>query len=119
MVLVRLLPVAPFVVVSLFAGAARVGLTAFALGTAMGMAPGLIGMTVFGSQVGGALGGAGHFNIWLIAGVFAVIAAISLLARRFALRGNRPERSPRFTAVACKPPGPPSPARSISGRAQG
>ena len=88
MVLVRLLPVAPFVVVSLFAGAARVGLTAFALGTAIGMAPGLIGVTVFGSQVGEALGGAGHFNIWPIAGVVALIAAISLFARRFALRGN-------------------------------
>ncbi len=96
MVLVRLLPVAPFVVVSLFAGAARVGLTAFVLGTAIGMAPGLIGMAVFGAQVGGALSGDGHFNIWLIAGVIAVIAVTSLLARRVALRGNRPGRSARI-----------------------
>jgi uncharacterized membrane protein YdjX (TVP38/TMEM64 family) len=91
MVLVRLLPVAPFVVVSLFAGAARVRLTAFTLGTAIGMAPGLIGMTVFGSQVDRALGGKGPVDVWLIAGVFALIAAILLVARRFALQGSRPE----------------------------
>jgi uncharacterized membrane protein YdjX (TVP38/TMEM64 family) len=91
MVLVRLLPVAPFVIVSLFAGAARVRLTAFALGTAIGMAPGLIGMTVLGSQVGRGLGGDGSVDVWLIAGVFALIAAILLFARRFALQGSRPE----------------------------
>jgi uncharacterized membrane protein YdjX (TVP38/TMEM64 family) len=132
MVLVRLLPVAPFVVVSLFAGAARVRLPAFALGTAIGMAPGLIGMTVFASQVGGALDGEGDLDVWLIAGAVALIAAIALVARRLALRRSRPGRSAqmaqggsppsssqRLTVVACTPPVRPSPARPISGRARG
>lgn len=99
-VLVRLLPVAPFVVVSLFAGAARVGLTAFALGTAIGMAPGLIGMTVFGSQLGRALGGKGPVNVWLIAAVFALTAAILVLARRFALRGGQAAPGGPGTCIA-------------------
>jgi phosphatidylserine/phosphatidylglycerophosphate/cardiolipin synthase-like enzyme/uncharacterized membrane protein YdjX (TVP38/TMEM64 family) len=95
MVLVRLVPVAPFIVVSLFAGAARVGLGTFALGTGIGMAPGLIGMTVFGSQVGNALGSDGDLNAWLIGGVIALIAAASLLARRLAAHGQHrdPARS--------------------------
>ncbi len=89
MVLVRLVPVAPFVLVSLFAGAARVGPGTFALGTGIGMAPGLIGMTVFGSQVGNALGSDGDINAWLIGGAIALIAAASLLARRLAARSQQ------------------------------
>lgn len=93
MVLVRLLPVAPFVVVSLFAGAARVRLTTFALGTAIGMAPGLIGMTVFGSQVDSAMRADAHFNVWLVAGAVALVAATLLLAHRAGGAKERPERN--------------------------
>lgn len=89
MVLVRLPPVAPFVVVSLFAGQARVRLTAFVLGTAIGMAPGLIGVAVLGSQVDRALGGHRSIDAYLVTGVLALVAAASLLARRAAQRRNR------------------------------
>jgi phospholipase D1/2 len=80
------------VVVSLFAGAARVGPSIFALGTAIGMAPGLIGMTIFGSQLGNALGGNGRFDVWAVAGAVGLIAAFSLVLRRFASR--RQARAP-------------------------
>jgi phosphatidylserine/phosphatidylglycerophosphate/cardiolipin synthase-like enzyme/uncharacterized membrane protein YdjX (TVP38/TMEM64 family) len=105
MMLVRLVPVAPFVVVSLFAGAARVGPAAFALGTAIGMAPGLIGITVVGSELSGALGGEAELDIGLIVGVVALIAALSLLARRLALGGGRRERSGRTDQAEPSPSG--------------
>ncbi len=44
----RLLPVAPFVVINLLAGALRVRFRYFMLGTLVGMAPGIIALTVFG-----------------------------------------------------------------------
>jgi hypothetical protein len=67
----------------------------FALGTGIGMAPGLIGMTVFGSQMGNALGRDGDINGWLIGGAIALIAAASLLARRLAARGQQQGHPPR------------------------
>lgn len=91
MVLVRVLSVAPFVVVSLFCGQVRVRLTAFALGTAIGMAPGLLGITVLGSQLSRTLDGSGRVDAYLVAGVLALIAAASLLAHRVARRGARSE----------------------------
>ncbi len=91
MVLVRLLPLAPFVVVSLFCGHVRVRPTAFVLGTAIGMAPGLLGITVLGSQLTRAMDGSGPIDPYLVAGVLALIAAGSLLARRVARREARSE----------------------------
>jgi uncharacterized membrane protein YdjX (TVP38/TMEM64 family) len=47
----RIVPVAPFTVVNLAAGAARVRLRDFMLGTFLGMSPGIIAVTVFWGQV--------------------------------------------------------------------
>lgn len=47
---VRLLPVAPFAVVNLVAGASRVRLRDFLLGTALGMAPGTAALAFFGER---------------------------------------------------------------------
>ncbi len=43
---VRLLPVAPFTMVNLFAGASRIGFRDFALGTVLAMAPGTLLLTL-------------------------------------------------------------------------
>lgn len=46
-VTVRIVPIAPFAVINLFAGASHLGIRDFLLGTAVGMAPAIIAMSVF------------------------------------------------------------------------
>lgn len=48
---IRLVPVAPFTVVNLAAGASEIKLADYLLGTALGLAPGLIVMAALGQQV--------------------------------------------------------------------
>jgi uncharacterized membrane protein YdjX (TVP38/TMEM64 family) len=48
---VRLVPVAPFTVVNLVAGASGVGFREYVAGTLLGLAPGLFAMAVFGAQI--------------------------------------------------------------------
>ena len=47
----RLLPVAPFTVINLIAGASHIRLGDFVIGTALGMAPGIILMTTLGDRI--------------------------------------------------------------------
>ncbi|MBI3897075.1 MAG: VTT domain-containing protein [Gammaproteobacteria bacterium] len=49
--LVRLLPVAPFTVVNLVAGASHIGLRDFLLGTVLGMIPGILAIVLFIDRV--------------------------------------------------------------------
>ncbi|MET0710303.1 MAG: VTT domain-containing protein [Tardiphaga sp.] len=51
MALVRMVPVAPFSVVNLAAGASGIRFRDFLIGTVLGMAPGLIAMSAFGAQI--------------------------------------------------------------------
>jgi uncharacterized membrane protein YdjX (TVP38/TMEM64 family) len=71
----RLLPIAPFIVVNVMAGALRVHLSHYTLGTAIAMLPGLLAATVFGNEIGHLLSGQDEFNGWLVAIVVAVAAA--------------------------------------------
>lgn len=50
-VLIRMLPLAPFSLVNMAAGASGVRFRDFIIGTLLGMAPGLIAMSVFGAQI--------------------------------------------------------------------
>ena len=47
MAVVRNLPVAPFTIVNMVAGASHIKLGDFLLGTALGMAPGIVAIMVF------------------------------------------------------------------------
>ena len=49
--IVRLVPIAPFALVNLVAGASRIQLTDFVLGTAIGMLPGLAVMSLLGHRI--------------------------------------------------------------------
>jgi phosphatidylserine/phosphatidylglycerophosphate/cardiolipin synthase-like enzyme/uncharacterized membrane protein YdjX (TVP38/TMEM64 family) len=49
--LIRLVPVAPFTIVNLLAGASEITLTQYLLGTALGMLPGIFMMSVLGHQL--------------------------------------------------------------------
>jgi phospholipase D1/2 len=48
---IRMLPIAPFAVVNLAAGSIRVRFRDFLIGTALGLAPGIIVLSAFGQQV--------------------------------------------------------------------
>src|SRR5207244_7968704 len=50
-VVIRMLPVAPYSVVNLAAGAARVPFRDFVLGSVIGISPGVIGITLFEDQL--------------------------------------------------------------------
>jgi phospholipase D1/2 len=49
---IRLVPIAPFSIVNLVAGASEIRLSAFVLGTILGMAPGILLMSALGHQIG-------------------------------------------------------------------
>jgi phospholipase D1/2 len=52
---IRLLPVAPYTMVNLVLGAARIKLWHFVIGTAVGLTPGLLALSIFGDRLGQAL----------------------------------------------------------------
>jgi phosphatidylserine/phosphatidylglycerophosphate/cardiolipin synthase-like enzyme/uncharacterized membrane protein YdjX (TVP38/TMEM64 family) len=79
---VRLVPVAPFIVVNMVAGAAHIRVSHYVLGTAIGILPGTLVATVFGGQLHSALRDPGDINYGLIAiSVSAVVLAFFALRR--------------------------------------
>jgi phosphatidylserine/phosphatidylglycerophosphate/cardiolipin synthase-like enzyme/uncharacterized membrane protein YdjX (TVP38/TMEM64 family) len=51
MILVRLLPVAPFSIVNLVAGASRIRFRDFVIGSAIGLLPGIVGISLFADRL--------------------------------------------------------------------
>jgi len=93
MTAIRLVPIAPFVVINLAAGAIRVRYWHFAVGTFLGMAPGAIVATILGHQVKTALGPAGGPDYWLIGGVVALIVGVVIGFRKRAMQMFAKEKS--------------------------
>jgi phosphatidylserine/phosphatidylglycerophosphate/cardiolipin synthase-like enzyme/uncharacterized membrane protein YdjX (TVP38/TMEM64 family) len=79
---VRLLPIAPFTIVNLVAGASHIGFRDFMLGSACGMAPGILAITVFERQLELAIREPGAGSVALLAAVVAAIAVTAFIARR-------------------------------------
>jgi uncharacterized membrane protein YdjX (TVP38/TMEM64 family) len=83
MTALRLVPLAPFVVEGVVAGAVRIKLWHFQLGTALGILPGTLAATVFGDQLQAAFSGDGDINYWLICGAVILVAAATWFVRRW------------------------------------
>jgi uncharacterized membrane protein YdjX (TVP38/TMEM64 family) len=80
--LLRLVPLAPFAVEGIVAGAVGLKLRHLVIGTAIGMLPGTLTTTIFGSELESALSG-GRFD-WRIVGAAALaLAAGSWYVRRW------------------------------------
>jgi uncharacterized membrane protein YdjX (TVP38/TMEM64 family) len=79
----RLVPVAPFAVEGFLAGAVRIKLWHFLIGTFIGILPGTLAATVFGDQIDAALHDSSKINWWLVAGALVVFAAAMLMVRRW------------------------------------
>jgi phospholipase D1/2 len=89
MSLLRLVPLAPFAVVGLVAGAMRLKLWHLAAGTAIGMIPGTLAATIFGDQLESALSG-GHINWWIVGGCAAALGTgVFFVKRWFTKMANR------------------------------
>jgi phospholipase D1/2 len=74
MTLLRLVPLAPFAVESIVAGAVHMRMWHVAAGTALGLIPGTFATAVFGNQIESALSG-GDINWWAVGGVIGLLAA--------------------------------------------
>jgi phosphatidylserine/phosphatidylglycerophosphate/cardiolipin synthase-like enzyme/uncharacterized membrane protein YdjX (TVP38/TMEM64 family) len=86
MTAVRLVPVAPYAVVNVVAGAIRIQPVHFIIGTAIGILPGTLFATVFGDQLVTGFRDPRSLNPWLIAALVAiagVLAAATWFMRRW------------------------------------
>ncbi|RQS12308.1 hypothetical protein DIE07_09060 [Burkholderia sp. Bp9002] len=86
MTLLRLLPVAPFAVVNLVAGASHIGLRDFVVGTAIGMLPGIMLTVTFAHQLGRAISHPGPAAFAWLAAIGAVVVGVSVLLVRLLRR---------------------------------
>lgn len=94
MTALRLVPIAPFLVEGVVAGAARVKMSDFLIGTALGMLPGTLTSTVFGNQLEVWLEDPSQINYWLIALVLLALGIATWLVRRWLL-ASAPSASQR------------------------
>lgn len=86
----RVVPLAPFAVLGLVAGAIHVRLWHFMLGTLIGLMPGTLVTVIFGREIGEALAGRATINYALIAGLVGALILMTLLVRRWLQRTGRP-----------------------------
>lgn len=83
MTALRLVPLAPFAVEGVVAGAIRMRLWEFLLGTAIGILPGTLTSTVFGDQLSTWLDDPRRINYWAIAFVLILLGVATWLVRRW------------------------------------
>lgn len=79
----RLLPIAPFVLVNLVAGATPLRFRDFFAGTTLGMAPGMIAMTLLGSSAARVLRNGDAASILLLVAVILVLAMLGHALQRW------------------------------------
>ncbi len=80
---IRLLPIAPFTMVNIAAGALRVGFLAFLIGSVIGLAPGFIVLALLGQQLYGLISEPSVPGFLLVIALIACWIAVALLARQF------------------------------------
>ena len=85
----RIVPVAPFFIEGMAAGAVRIKLWHYVVGTIMGMAPGTLTTTVFGDQLATALEDPTRINYWLVVGVALLFLLLIWYVRRWFVKEHR------------------------------
>jgi phospholipase D1/2 len=110
MTLLRLVPLAPFAVEGIVAGAVRLKLWHLLAGTAIGMLPGTLATTLFGEQVEIALSEGGRVNWWVIVGIGAVLVCGSFAVRRWFRKMAGGPAAPAAPAAGTRNTGAPNAA---------
>jgi phospholipase D1/2 len=78
----RKIPVAPYTLVNLVAGASAISFRDFMIGTLLGMGPGVIAINVFGHQIANVMRHPEPGTIAIAAGVLAMLIGAALLLQR-------------------------------------
>lgn len=87
----HVVPVAPFTIVNVVAGASHIGWRDFIIGTALGMLPGIIATVVFVDRLIDAVRHPGPKTIALLALIAAGLIGLTLYVhRRLAAQGAEP-----------------------------
>jgi uncharacterized membrane protein YdjX (TVP38/TMEM64 family) len=81
-VLVRIVPVAPYSVVNVVAGASHIGLRDFLLGTLIGLLPGVLGIVVFVDRLVDSIRHPGVLTFALLAIIAGLLAGSAMLLQR-------------------------------------
>ena len=84
----RLIPIAPFSVINLLAGASHVPLRAFLLGTVLGMGPGIVLICFSVDRARAVLSGEPLFEPWVVAVIVAAGVALVGLSAWLKRRGD-------------------------------
>jgi phospholipase D1/2 len=82
MLTVRVVPIAPYTVVNIVAGAFHIRFRDFIFGTILGMAPGILAITVFERQLEVAIREPGAGSLGLLAAVVAAIVVMAIMVRK-------------------------------------
>lgn len=80
---IRMLPIAPFAIVNMIAGASHIRLRDFLAGTALGLIPGFLAMTVIVDSIMGAVRNPGPGTVLVLLAVLALIASGAWALRRW------------------------------------
>jgi len=83
---IRMVPVAPFTLVNLAAGAIDVRLRDYVLGTALGVLPGTVALTAFGHQLRAIIERPTLTNVGVLVGIVLAWIALSLALQRWVAR---------------------------------
>ncbi|MEO8847439.1 MAG: VTT domain-containing protein, partial [Casimicrobiaceae bacterium] len=92
MVIVRLLPVAPYSMVNVVAGASHIGWRDFLLGTALGLLPGILGISLFVDRALEAIRHPGLVAFVVLGAIVALLAAAGWMIRRQVANPDAPLR---------------------------
>ena len=80
---IRLVPAAPFAIEGVIAGAVRIKLWHYMLGTFLGMLPGVLATSVFGAQLTAALEDLSTVNWWIVGALVAAFGLFTYFVRRW------------------------------------
>jgi uncharacterized membrane protein YdjX (TVP38/TMEM64 family) len=83
MTAVRLVPLAPFAVVNVVAGAIHLRFRDFMIGSALGILPGTLVATVFGDQLVSGLKDPRSINLWLVGALVIALVVGTRIVRRW------------------------------------
>jgi uncharacterized membrane protein YdjX (TVP38/TMEM64 family) len=97
---VRIVPAAPFAIEGMVAGAIRMKVRDYTLGTFLGMLPGTLTTTVFGNQIQTALEDPSRINYWLVGVVVLFFVVLTLVVRRWFIRENQAAQHHRAASAA-------------------
>jgi uncharacterized membrane protein YdjX (TVP38/TMEM64 family) len=91
--IVRLVPVAPFIVVNIVMGALRIPVHHYLIGTGLGMLPGMLATTVLGDQLTDALAAPTRANLWMAGAAVLAIAMIAFAGQRWLRHADTGDRA--------------------------